>query len=145
MGHMGLPDTNGVFLNETTHSCAEEVETQVCLRNFLGWDNTKKKIGRDKANSILNDLSGPIEVAFIDPLCFEIEDHAPVLKSTLLHLDTTTKEGHAENGNSIINTGDASNPPKPIAMEVSSFKPNLFLEIQKDQNNTSSMQTDKQI
>ena len=30
-------------------------------------------------------------------------------------------------------------------MEVSSFKPNLFLEIQKDQNTTSSMQTDKQI
>ena len=94
MGHMGLPDTNGVFLNETTHSCAEEVETQVCLRNFLGWDNTKKKIGRDKANSILNDLSGPIEVSFIDPLCFEIEDHAPVLRSTLLQLDTTTKERH---------------------------------------------------
>ena len=32
-----------------------------------------------------------------------------------------------------------------MAMEVSSDKPNLFLEIQKDQNTTSSMQTDKQI
>ena len=82
-------------------------------------------------------------VAFIDPLCFEIEDHAPVLKSTLLQHDTTAKEGHSKNGNSIINTGDASNPPKPIAMEVSSVKPDLFLEIQKGQNNTASMQTDK--
>lgn len=111
----------------------------------MGWGNTKKKIWPDRANIILNDLSGPSEVAFIDPLCFEIKDHAPVLKSTLLQHDTATKEGHAEHGNSIINSKDAAPPPKTMAMEVSIDKPDLFLEIQKDQTTTSSMQTDKQI
>ena len=42
MEHMGLPDTAGVFLYEIPHSCAKEVETQVCLRNFLAGAILKK-------------------------------------------------------------------------------------------------------
>uniref|UniRef100_M0ZU37 Uncharacterized protein n=1 Tax=Solanum tuberosum TaxID=4113 RepID=M0ZU37_SOLTU len=66
------------------------------------------------------------------PLRISKQDHAPVLKSTLLQHDTTANEGHAEHGNSIVNSGDALNPLKTMAMEVSSDKANLILEIQKD-------------
>ena len=34
MRHMGLPETGGVFSNETPRSCAKEVETQVYFRKF---------------------------------------------------------------------------------------------------------------
>lgn len=61
MRHPELPEIAGVFLNETPHSSAKEGETQIYLRQFWGQGNSNKKLGPDKANVILNDLSGPSE------------------------------------------------------------------------------------
>lgn len=128
---MGALLTAGVFSNEPLESHVKDMGTQVFFRHCLGWGNREKKSGPDSANVIFNDLSGPREEIFFDPLCFETNEQVPALVRGFLEPEIVADEVYAGQGTPVAEPRDnATCLPQTEAMEESSAKIDLSLEIQ---------------